>query len=545
MTSPYACARCRERLPWYAARTLPMSERAEVEEHLAGCAACRREVALWRAVGSALSEPGETAPEPVVAQEDVEDVTWRGVQSRIAADGHASESGLRERFLMDDETTPVASAPGTPSHRGARLAARQPLMALIAAALLIALSATLFGVYGGWLRQGGSSTATGETSCAPGKVKAHIPANTHLNGISMVSATDGWAVGQVWNSSVSGAAPRTLIMRYQHCAWSETGKSIPSASLFSVVMTSASDGWALGTTAISGGGSYWQPDQMILMRYTGGSWRRVALNGEQGPEPFDAGGFTMYSPNDGWLLLIYGRRPTQYPVLYHYQGSAWTPVALPGALTSGSGSITDFSASGPDDLWVVGSVASGAPAAGHYSSGQWRITQTPAAGHGAPTLDAIHVSSPQDVWAFGRYSHTFSSSGAGGYTDSPYVVHDSGAGWKQVPIAALGSRGSPPPDFTIFSTTVPSPDGSFLALGSAATFSEAPGLVPEHTVVLHCSTSGCQLEAFPIAEVWFVSAVSLYAPTQGFAIGDVQSSASTLTSILLTYNAGAWTRVPA
>ncbi len=89
MTSPYACARCRERLPWYAAGSLPLGERAEVEEHLASCDACRREVALWRAVGSALDGMDEVAPEPPAA---LEDVTWRGVQSRIAADGWASRS---------------------------------------------------------------------------------------------------------------------------------------------------------------------------------------------------------------------------------------------------------------------------------------------------------------------------------------------------------------------------------------------------------------------------------------------------------------------
>lgn len=528
MTSPYACARCRERLPWYAAGSLPLGERAEVEEHLASCDACRREVALWRAVGSALDGMDEAPPEPPAA---LEDVTWRGVQSRIAADGWASRSGLKERFLIDDETTPAATTLAQRTTAGP--SRRQPFIALAAAVLIIAVGVTLFGVYAAQLRQGGSSTATAATTCAPGQARAHLPAYTVLSDISMVSSTDGWAVGHVWNSSVSGATPRTIIMRYQHCVWSETSKSIPSASLISVVMNSANDGWALGVTQISEG-KFLSPIQLILLHYTGGSWQRVQFNSDNG---FRGGGFSMYSPDDGWLGLVYGGE-TQTSMIYHYQGGKWTPVALPDAFHSGS--ITDLVAGGPDDAWIVGNVANNVATIGHYSAGQWQTWQAPLVGGRSPMLDAIHVSSPQDVWVFGTYSHTFSYQGAGGYIDGPYVLHYNGTNWTSV---AVGNLGSPPVDILSWTTTISLSDGGFLALGTEETSSESS---IQRTLLLRCSTAGCQPQTFPIQSVFLVSSVSLYAPTQGFAIGDEKTSGAIFgTSVLLFYNAGAWTRVPA
>lgn len=48
----------------YALDALPEDERAEFEAHLAGCAACRREVQDFRAVGADLAVVTEEAPPP-------------------------------------------------------------------------------------------------------------------------------------------------------------------------------------------------------------------------------------------------------------------------------------------------------------------------------------------------------------------------------------------------------------------------------------------------------------------------------------------------
>jgi anti-sigma factor RsiW len=538
MTSPYACARCRERLPWYAAGTLPLSERAEVEEHLAGCAACRREVALWRAVGSALGEigaMGEMAPEPVSAREEREDVTWRGVQSRITADGRASGAGLRERYLMDNEIAPVTvGVTATQSRRGsARLAARQPFVALIAAALLIALSATLFGVNGARTRVGSPSTTNGP--CAYGQTRAHLPPHTILADVSMVSATDGWATGEIWDAGASGAPPQGLMLRFQDCTWSVAGRSIPSAMLINVAMTSARDGWALGSTEKPAGADSWGTDQALLLHYTGETWRRVDLNTSHG---FQGGALRMVSKDDGWLLLAYGSSP-QSVLLYHYQGSFWTPVALPSQLQSAG--IGAMFANAPNDIWIAGGsdLDSGSSVVAHYSNNQWQVWGSSIFGAAAPTLSAIRALSPHDVWAFNTHIRDL---GPHGYNDEPYIMRYNGARWTRVPLAGLGD---PAPNVTLWTATIARPDGSVLALGEEETPGDA-NTSPSNprALIAVCAASGCQAQPFPIQGILMVSSISLYAPTQGYAIGcDAADQLQFCHGVLLSYDAGAWARI--
>ncbi len=51
-------------LPWYANGTLGESERRMVEDHLAACDDCRRELAACRGLAQAIGDLGEVAPSP-------------------------------------------------------------------------------------------------------------------------------------------------------------------------------------------------------------------------------------------------------------------------------------------------------------------------------------------------------------------------------------------------------------------------------------------------------------------------------------------------
>ena len=53
-----------EQLGWYANQALPIAEHAEVEAHLAQCAACRRDVAEWSGVREALDRVHMSTPQP-------------------------------------------------------------------------------------------------------------------------------------------------------------------------------------------------------------------------------------------------------------------------------------------------------------------------------------------------------------------------------------------------------------------------------------------------------------------------------------------------
>jgi hypothetical protein len=60
---PEGHARVQSLLPWYVTGRLEGAEHAEVEQHLAGCARCRAELALERQLRSAHAEDAEPADE--------------------------------------------------------------------------------------------------------------------------------------------------------------------------------------------------------------------------------------------------------------------------------------------------------------------------------------------------------------------------------------------------------------------------------------------------------------------------------------------------
>ncbi|HEX6122874.1 MAG TPA: zf-HC2 domain-containing protein, partial [Ktedonobacterales bacterium] len=74
------CARCRERLPWYAAGQLGADERERISEHLRACAACRQELAEWRAIAEGVKASSRAA-QPTRAFEE----SWARLAERLPA----------------------------------------------------------------------------------------------------------------------------------------------------------------------------------------------------------------------------------------------------------------------------------------------------------------------------------------------------------------------------------------------------------------------------------------------------------------------------
>lgn len=79
------CAKIRDQLPFYAAGTLSPAQRTAVARHLAACAECRAELALWAAVDEQVTEENRTlpAPSPAVLSSTLAQV--RTQRSRVSA----------------------------------------------------------------------------------------------------------------------------------------------------------------------------------------------------------------------------------------------------------------------------------------------------------------------------------------------------------------------------------------------------------------------------------------------------------------------------
>jgi hypothetical protein len=115
---------------------------------------------------------------------------------------------------------------------------------------------------------------------------ATSPTSASIRGLKMLSATSGWAVG-------TGG----VILRYNGSSWT-LATSPTSQDLYSVDLVSASDGWACG----KGG---------VLLRYNGASWS-VATS----PTMQDLNAVDMVASSAVWVAGDAG-------VIYRYNGASW------------------------------------------------------------------------------------------------------------------------------------------------------------------------------------------------------------------------------
>lgn len=184
-----------------------------------------------------------------------------------------------------------------------------------------------------------------------------------LYGVSMVSSSEGWAVGE----TTGYAAPRGVIAHYLNGQWMQASLPANTPPLFSVAMLSASDGWSVGN-----GGT--------ILHYTGGTWVSVASHTGQRLQSL-----SMLSPTDGWAI-----GPTHY--FLHYTGGAWMVVeATP--LIEGLQSIAMVS---PDEGWAVG-----VRMIAHYHNGAWSVLSPTELPGSVPNLYSLAMVSADEGWAVG------------------------------------------------------------------------------------------------------------------------------------------------
>jgi hypothetical protein len=228
----------------------------------------------------------------------------------------------------------------------------------------------------------------------------------NLQSISMVSATDGWAVGQ---TNGIGA----LILHYDGQSWKQVFGPTNSDTA-RVQMLSATVGWAVGNDSI--------------LHYDGQSWQHQAL-----PTSLGAGtthsvsllGISMLSVEEGWAvgfimpILNSSSSTTTLPdgIILHYSSGQWrVQQQLHHVTLSGIAMLSE------NDGWIAGrtealtpsnraltpsnsrQAESVSPLLLHYSDGQWVQASQPLAGTDGE-LGEVVMLSPTDGWinANGQY----------------------------------------------------------------------------------------------------------------------------------------------
>lgn len=308
------------------------------------------------------------------------------------------------RHLLDHPATSRPSVPPIPADTPPQQKKRvlSNVSALAATLILILLAALLFRLPGMHRPPVGQGVAPVDLT------------QVSLNGISMVSPEEGWAVGvtQLSQKSVSAAesgygAP--VILHYWHGQWWPTplpptlinrlgcGTQCPGIMLRSLSMISPTEGWVVGNTVLRPGSD--GATTGIVLHYTGGQWVLDSLR--------DAALFSVFmrTASDGWIVgegqSGWSGSQGNAPV-FHYTSSAWTPVNDPALAHISAQTLVALSAT---NVWLAGIAISGSGFDGndpeeilHFNGNQWVREQTDLANS---RLSALAMLSPTQGWAVG------------------------------------------------------------------------------------------------------------------------------------------------
>jgi hypothetical protein len=293
-----------------------------------------------------------------------------------------------------------------------------------------------------------------------------------LSGISLLSATNIWAVG--YQQSGFSDPSTSLVEHWDGASWSV----IPSANdpttgssttLYAVSAISASDVWAVGFSAPTAG-----PTAPFIEHWDGSSWS-IVPGADLGSQGGDLAGIAAVSSTDVWA--VGQAEDTQTfaltPLVEHWDGSAWSVVSTP---SIDSGVLYAVTALSSTNVWAVGEFA-GLPETliEHWDGTAWSVVPSPNvnAGTFVNQLLDIAADSASDIWAVGGYSDSTSAS------SFTLVLHWNGTAWSIVPSANENTQPGSNPDDSLQGVVALAPTQVW-AVGSTS-----PQVAVGETVVEH------------------------------------------------------------
>lgn len=466
--------------------TFSVSERAAAREHLAGCARCQADQRAYarlagdlrRVYRQATASPLRTSDllaaigatrEPEAPAHTTSRPRRNPIRSVIyLGDFDGGFDRMSEHDERDDGRDNGAQAPSAgrkmaaiPSLRPGpreRIAARQRWAAAFgataAALALVVVAVTLFAT-----RARPTTTQTAHPSAAATQtVVAHTsPSAANLGAVvsvSMVSPTDGWALGDATGQRSGTVQNSIALYHYDGSQWTlkQQVSDFPiyggNNSPASLTMLSATDGWAFD-----------EPGH--LLHYDGTAWRPSAFTTAGSQRILQVLALDMVSPNEGWAAALLGSNSPQATLGFlRYDGQRWTVepdiISLPG-LDMNMMTISGISVAPGGDVWAAGwageMVTQGTetPVGLIFRrvDGVWRLTnklnQPDAAVQIVPR--DILMLGPDNGWIVGDTDQTTTATEIGGATTSmttthALLLHYDGARWTQVPAPLASPTGS-------------------------------------------------------------------------------------------------------
>lgn len=222
---------------------------------------------------------------------------------------------------------------------------------------------------------------------------------TVLTAVSVISATDIWAVGNF--SGTNGY--QTLTEHWNGTAWS----IIPSPStgkLASVDAVASNNVWAVGDNP--------GKSQSLIEHWNGSAWSIVpSANAGSAINALNA--VVALSASNIWAAGDYSNSSAPSaeftPLIEHWNGSAWSMVNSP--LQGTSDLVNGMAAIASNNIWIVGDYRSGIDPNGpyftlieHWDGSKWNVENSPnpaSTSYGSDLQAAAPIPGSNKLWAIG------------------------------------------------------------------------------------------------------------------------------------------------
>jgi hypothetical protein len=225
--------------------------------------------------------------------------------------------------------------------------------------------------------------------------------NSSLNGITCLSARDCVAVGTI-GRGLGGV----LIERWNGSTWAFQ-PSPPLGSGFSEL-----DGIfcvsAASCTAVGGYDPGSGTTVALAEHWDGRSWTLQPVPGPAGADLAELNGIFCASANRCVAVGEYNTTAAgEHALAEYWDGSSWTPQALPGPAGSQTESLVSIDCAGPASCIAVGGDIGGAGSAAlaeHWDGSAWSIQASPVPSGGQDVLHTVSCASAASCTAVGRYA---------------------------------------------------------------------------------------------------------------------------------------------
>ena len=307
-------------------------------------------------------------------------------------------------------------------------------------------------------------------------------------GVDALSTTEVWAVGRA-DHSPQQPFVRPLATRWNGSAWAIVNTPTLAGQFSGVDGSATSSVWAVGAREVDLGGGVitFGP---LTESWNGSSWSVVPSATPSGASGATLSAVKTFSSTNAWAVGTFSTStgPTGRTLVEAWNGTSWSIVPSPNP-DSNQNLLSDVDGASADDVWAIGNMGFdgyGGTTAGlvlHWNGSAWSQVNVPGAvsdgTFNVPTLQDVIALSANDVWIVGR---------AFSWIDCkmvPIALHWNGQTWQRTTMSTAPNDGQGFQSIAALSPTKVYAFGSVVArwtgTGWTAEGATVPGLLSDAT----------------------------------------------------------------